>query len=60
MKTHWCNLRVDEETRKLAKEMAAKAGMPMKEYVKVSLEMGKEQNIDAFKKRKQIIFDFRM
>lgn len=57
---HYCSLRVEENTLRMAKELAARAGMPMKEFVKLSLEMSREQNADAFKKRKQIGFDFRL
>ena len=57
---HYSSIKVEEGTSRLAKELSAKAGMPMKDFVKLALEMSREQNADAFKKRKQIIFDFKM
>lgn len=54
---HYCSLRVEEETLRLAKEMAARQGISMKDFIRITLESNKEKN-DG--KKKQIGFDFKL
>lgn len=58
----YCSLRVPEDTRRLAKELSARAGMPMKDFVKAALEMSRKQSVEGFsereKARKRFGFDF--
>jgi predicted DNA binding CopG/RHH family protein len=56
MRTHYCSLRVEEDTRKRIKELAAKAGMPMKDFVKEAFDIK-----EGFEnEKKKVRFDFRL
>lgn len=54
---HYCSLRVEENTLRMAKEMAAREGISMKDFIRITLETNKEKNNG---KKKQIGFDFRL
>lgn len=53
MVKRYSSLRVGENTKRLAKELSAKQGMPMKDFVHVALEMSEDQNAKAFAQRKK-------
>ena len=51
---HYCNLKVEEETRKRIKELAAKSGKPMKDFLKETFNLVEERPNE-----KKKIFDFK-
>ena len=60
MRNHYCSLRVKEDTRKLAKELSAKAGVPMKDFIRIALEKSRNDNVELTKeRRKKLEFDFK-
>ena len=61
IKNHYCSLRVKEDTKKLAKELSAKAGIPMKDFIQISLENRRDDNMDIIKEnRRKLEFDFKI
>jgi len=63
MKDHYFSLRVKERTRRLAKELSATAGLPIKDYLQRILEREKEETIEQTQNRRKIEkkmgFDFK-
>jgi len=53
MKKEWKWIRVPEDTRRLAKKLAAEKGMTLNDYVRNALEMSKDANMEGFKTRKK-------
>jgi len=62
-KEHYCSLKVKEQTRRLARELSGKTGIPIKDYIQLALEKSKESSIEVFvekkKKKNGFNFDFR-
>lgn len=61
MTKHYKVIWVNEKTRKLAKELSGKSGVPMKDYIQLALEKSRNENLEILKERKKKIgFDFKI
>lgn len=55
MKEHYAAIRVKERTKQLARELAAKNNMQIKDFIQLTLEMRQDENE---KKKKPFGFKF--
>lgn len=55
MKQHYCNLKIEEGTRKTIKELAARSGLSMKDFIKKAFDIKEDWN-----EKKKIKFDFKL
>ena len=49
----WKSIRVEEDTKKLARVLSARAGVKINDFIKQTLEDLKDENVELFKERRK-------